>query len=267
MFVAEDDGNVLTRAVLRDTFAIHEHIMGAEIPSADGKTDLKFADLCARVGKDDDSTPCVAYNPAAVWGYNRTLFDLDGNWLLRLRAAYGSQLGKLRGAGNATTASAILLNYALDEESLDGYTFQDVQEFERLLFRDFHDSGSSDFPDSIKSDATLWFYSPTIFQDTITAIVDAETGLIVVSAVLVVVFMALVLGQRSWVGSKISLGCSAMLSILLSLVGALGWTGIIGVAYTPISPLALFVRLFPPPPCLFVSVLSQPMFVRLDLVN
>jgi Patched family len=232
-----DEGNVLEKARVAHLFDLHDLVFKLEATSAKGDT-FTYSDICFRLW-DSPSAPCSHLSPAKIWAHNKTAFSLDPAWLPKMKAVFGPGLGQLKG----NTSEGILMQYDVQgNPDSDDLTPDDVLVWEREFVKQFSREPTSDLDDMLK-DLNIRAFAPVAYDDDIKSLVDKETLLIVVSTILIVLFMAAVLGQRTRIKSKVALGCSALVTILLSLTSALGFGGYVGWWYTPISPFTLFMVL------------------------
>eukprot|EP00004_Rigifila_ramosa_P000096 TRINITY_DN1011_c0_g1_i5.p1 TRINITY_DN1011_c0_g1~~TRINITY_DN1011_c0_g1_i5.p1 ORF type:complete len:884 (-),score=214.53 TRINITY_DN1011_c0_g1_i5:25-2283(-) len=235
--------NMLTPASLLDLSNYHAWV-SYNVTRTTAGVEYTYQDLCFR---DTEGRRCQTYNVLVLWGYNNeTIAQLTQEEILQRVNENWSLLESMVGTpqynetGYIVGASALLLTYYLrPPASPDDDGNNEILEFERELV-DFTLEINKWNP-AFKDLYNYYIRTEVSMLDEVDAVVNGDTFLIGFSFILTLIFTCAVLGQRTLVHSRALLGLTSLVTVLMSLVCAFGASGYVGVLFTVLSPMVIFI--------------------------
>eukprot|EP00004_Rigifila_ramosa_P000095 TRINITY_DN1011_c0_g1_i3.p1 TRINITY_DN1011_c0_g1~~TRINITY_DN1011_c0_g1_i3.p1 ORF type:complete len:829 (-),score=216.33 TRINITY_DN1011_c0_g1_i3:11-2254(-) len=235
--------NMLTPASLLDLSNYHAWV-SYNVTRTTAGVEYTYQDLCFR---DTEGRRCQTYNVLVLWGYNNeTIAQLTQEEILQRVNENWSLLESMVGTpqynetGYIVGASALLLTYYLrPPASPDDDGNNEILEFERELV-DFTLEINKWNP-AFKDLYNYYIRTEVSMKDELDEVVNGDIFLVGFSFVLTLIFTCAVLGQRTLVHSRALLGLTSLVTVLMSLVCAFGASGYVGVLFTVLSPMVIFI--------------------------
>lgn len=247
-----DKGNALAKNALLDFFDLYHEIAFDRSAVVDDR-EYKLKDLCRKTGTfapwDDQ---CHMRSILQWWNYNRTQLSQDSDVLATLSTSVedymGSSLsltsvasGVVYSASNTVvSAEALRIDFWLVNNASIDTVEQENPKWTCTWEEDLGKFYTGTMHGSLAVYPTqLWCYTTFVMFHGF----YEEIWLMVADYALMIAFASFVMSRNSWVSSKATLAAGAVLSVLLAVMASFGLGSGMGMMYSTVIQLLVFLLL------------------------